>query len=183
LRWWITHLLSMLQLMCFCSYVYDQEKEKKFPWKSYPLFLSTWSRKVNHFVNPLHIYKIVKPWQKWGVFPQHNYKQRSDVFKMVLAYFQTHDDKNLIIECAWSSNLQWSMNLCFKNISMKISKKVHSTLKFYNQCLDHVCKKEGWFLMNVCQSLCVESTYHQGLIHFISNFKFVGLVKSCQGVH
>jgi len=75
------------------------------------------------------------------------------------------------------------MNLCLKNISMKISEKVHSTLKIYSYCLDHVYQKEGWFLMNVCQSLWVESTYHQGLVHFISNFRFIGLIKSCQGVH
>jgi hypothetical protein len=49
-------------------------------------------------------------------------------------------------------------------------------------CFDPICQKEWWFL--VCWLLGIGSTYHEKkLIHFIFNFRTIGLVEAWKSVH
>ncbi len=78
MRLWITHLLSTLQLMCFYNYVYIKIKIKLFPWKKYFLFLYLCKREINHTMNLLLIFKILKHQHHWVVFLQHHHPKQKN---------------------------------------------------------------------------------------------------------
>jgi hypothetical protein len=88
----------------YLHYVYLKKKKKKL-WKRYSLFLGICNKKIVHFVNPLHNYKIVKVQHKWDVFSQHNPKRRSHKYVSWTSLME-HDQsfEALWIKCVWSFN-------------------------------------------------------------------------------